>query len=137
MLEFFCVLYFTILSALHSFASISDKLEEVVIASSGHYPGTSLHGLGSPQTTRQYIWCHGRDLNRVSVDTGLKERHPDTDLFGCRKLQQKFYCDKSHHFKLQTAIVNYIYTSKYFVFSNATTCPLWTSWSPLPAVAGV
>jgi hypothetical protein len=24
-----------------------------------------------------------------------------------------------------------------FFFSNATTCPLWTSWSPLPVVADV
>jgi hypothetical protein len=26
---------------------------------------------------------------------------------------------------------------KHFFLSNATTCPLWTSWSPLPVVAEV
>jgi hypothetical protein len=83
------------------------------MASSSHNPGTVLYCSGSPQTIRQYTQCHGQDLKRVSLDTGLKKRHPDTDLFGCRRVQQKFYCGKSYYFKLQRAIINYTDTSKY------------------------
>jgi len=83
------------------------------MAYSSHNPGTGLYGSGLPQTARQYTRCHGRDLNRVSLNTGLKKRHPHTDLFGFRKVQQKFYCGKSYYFKLQRAIINYSDTSKH------------------------
>jgi hypothetical protein len=46
-----------------------------------------------------------------------------------------FYVVRSADFVFSLAVN--IELSSITFFSNATTCPLWTSWSPLPVVAEV
>jgi hypothetical protein len=38
---------------------------------------------------------------------------------------------------IPTALIKTVNVGIFFPPSNATTCPLWTSWSPLPVVAEV